>query len=202
MARIHVGSDQKLFIGLDTSSTAIGYAVSRDAQVIASGTMFPNGIKSVKASNQPKAVDFTWVVRIMALEIKLRDFLHELSVQTAVPYQQIRVAIESPAQTNRSKNAVRGTHGAFAVVLRMLFEMGFVKENIYTDFPPTTIKKTIASNGHAKKPIVANYVRDHFKMPELYEFASDDESDALAVLGTLLLSHHYYFADFSYKKEL
>lgn len=202
MARIHVGLDQKIFIGLDTSSTAVGYAVSIDARVIASGTLFPDGVKSSKSKLQPKAVDFTWLARILALEIKLRDLLHEVATQTAVPYQQMIVAIESPALTVKSKNAVRCTFGIFAVVLRMLLEIGFTHTHIHADYPPAHVKKAIASNGAAKKPIVADYVRDHFKLPEIYQFASDDESDALAVLGTLLLSHHFYFADFSFKKEL
>lgn len=52
-----------------------------------------------------------------------------------------------------------------------------------TEYKPTTIKKHIAGNGKAKKEEVEDGVRDILKRDDI-TFATDDESDAVAVALT------------------
>ena len=79
----------------------------------------------------------------------------------------------------RNKNAVRAIYGAWAAVDSALNRHGLAVTDAIT---PTTVKKIVGGHGKADKDEVAVGVRRLLRLPSDHEFATDDESDACAVI--------------------
>lgn len=81
----------------------------------------------------------------------------------------------------------------FPKITQTLFKVVGLSDMVFADIgeiieiPPTTIKKTLTGNGHAKKAIVAKNVRKILKLDKSIKFVTNDESDACAVVVTYLI---------------
>jgi crossover junction endodeoxyribonuclease RuvC len=63
-----------------------------------------------------------------------------------------------------------------------------LRDHEIVEVPPTTVKKTLTGDGKADKTAVEIAVRRILRLPPLYRFATDDESDACAVVLAYLLA--------------
>ncbi|GAA0840590.1 hypothetical protein GCM10008915_36440 [Bifidobacterium pullorum subsp. gallinarum] len=70
-------------------------------------------------------------------------------------------------------------HGAWSAVDRALTRLGY---EVTVNLAPTTVKKTLCGSGSADKKEVAEAVRKYCRLPADYKFATDDESDAAAIV--------------------
>lgn len=75
-------------------------------------------------------------------------------------------------------------YGAWAAVDRGLHKYGVEVADVIS---PTDVKKRIAGSGKAEKSDVAAGVRKLLGLAEDYRFATDDESDACAVVLAWLI---------------
>lgn len=109
-------------------------------------------------------------------------FIREQTKGGAVPYAAIARETWPPARNYENNDKV---HGCWSAVDRALSRFGLaVTDNI----SPTTVKKTLTGDGRAEKPAVAAAVRRYLALPSDYEFATDDESDACAVILAYLIA--------------
>lgn len=83
---------------------------------------------------------------------------------------------------------------AHAATTQALFKVVGVSElnlrdHRIVEIPPTTVKKTLTGSGKADKAEVAEAVRKMLCLPDGYAFATDDESDACAVILAYLIAN-------------
>ncbi|WP_083927093.1 crossover junction endodeoxyribonuclease RuvC [Paenibacillus terrigena] len=76
-------------------------------------------------------------------------------------------------------------HGAWSAVDRALARLDLV---VAANLTPSNVKKRVTGNGTAKKPEVAAAVRRILRLSDDYKFATDDESDAAAVVLAYLIA--------------
>lgn len=74
---------------------------------------------------------------------------------------------------------------------QVLFKAYGVTEEVFADFDlveyaAATIKKLVTGSGRADKTEVESAIRYELKLPETFKFASDDESDAIAIGLTII----------------
>lgn len=82
----------------------------------------------------------------------------------------------------------------FAATTQALFKVVGVSDVVLRDYfivelSPTTIKKTMTGSGKAEKIEVEYAVREILNLDSTYLFASDDASDACAVILTYLIEN-------------
>lgn len=58
---------------------------------------------------------------------------------------------------------------------------------VTANLAPTTVKKIVCGSGNADKKEVAAAVRKYCRLPDDYKFATNDESDAAAVILAYLI---------------
>lgn len=75
-------------------------------------------------------------------------------------------------------------HGSWSAVDRALARYGY---EVTANLTPSSVKKTVTGDGSAKKPEVAAGVRRLLGLAEDYPFATDDESDAAAIVLAWLI---------------
>lgn len=78
-------------------------------------------------------------------------------------------------------------HGAWSAVDRALASLGLA---VAANITPTSVKKIVTGSGKAEKADVAQAVRKWLRLPDDYRFATDDESDAAAVILAHLISEN------------
>jgi crossover junction endodeoxyribonuclease RuvC len=78
------------------------------------------------------------------------------------------------------------TQALFKVV--GVIDLTFADDGAITEISPTTVKKTVTGDGKADKVAVEVAVRRILRLPPLFRFATDDESDAAAVGLTYLIA--------------
>ncbi|MGN9867355.1 crossover junction endodeoxyribonuclease RuvC [Bacillus swezeyi] len=154
-------------LGLDLSLTSPGFAIIEakggKARLIKSAHF-----KTSASTDQPLRYE----------EIEAFTLLF---VRDNQPFDVIVREIWPPSKNYANNNKI---HGAWSAIERALHRYGFgVDENVY----PSTVKKTVTGNGNAKKPQVAESVREWLGLPDDYKFATDDHSDACAVALTYLI---------------
>ena len=97
------------------------------------------------------------------------------------PFDVIAREIWPPSRNYAQNNKI---HGAWAAVERALSRYGYeVNEHL----TPSNVKKTVTGNGGAKKPEVADAVRNLLGLPAEHKFDSDDHSDAAAIALAYLI---------------
>ncbi|MGG4453185.1 crossover junction endodeoxyribonuclease RuvC [Brevibacillus porteri] len=75
-------------------------------------------------------------------------------------------------------------HGSWSAVDRALTRYGY---EVTANLTPSNVKKTVTGDGSAKKPEVAAGVRRLLGLAADYPFATDDESDACAIVLAWLI---------------
>jgi crossover junction endodeoxyribonuclease RuvC len=88
-----------------------------------------------------------------------------------------------PARSFENNDKV---HGAWSAVDRALERFG---QRVTDHLSPSTVKRLVAGNGKAEKEDVADAVRKLLGLSPDYVFASDDESDACAVVLAWLIQN-------------
>ncbi|WP_188069008.1 crossover junction endodeoxyribonuclease RuvC [Brevibacillus brevis] len=83
-------------------------------------------------------------------------------------------------------------HGSWSAVDRALARYGYAVD---ANLTPSSVKKTVTGDGSAKKPEVAAGVRRVLGLAEDYPFATDDESDACAVILAWLIRENLIDAE-------
>lgn len=75
-------------------------------------------------------------------------------------------------------------HGCWSAVDRALNRLGLA---VTVNMTPSNVKKIVTGSGSAKKPEVAEHVRRILRLGADYKFATDDESDAAAIVLAYLI---------------
>lgn len=78
-------------------------------------------------------------------------------------------------------------HGAWSAVDRALDRLGLA---VTVNITPSRVKSLVTGNGRAEKPEVADAVRKWLRLPAEYKFATDDESDACAIVLAHLIAEN------------
>ncbi|UYZ15589.1 crossover junction endodeoxyribonuclease RuvC [Brevibacillus sp. WF146] len=102
----------------------------------------------------------------------------------AGPFSGVIREIWPPSRDYRLNDKI---HGAWSAVDRALARYGY---EVTANITPTTVKKTVTGNGKAEKAEVAAAVRRLLGLAEDYRFATDDESDAAAVVLAWLIGQN------------
>jgi crossover junction endodeoxyribonuclease RuvC len=160
------------YLGLDLSLSSPGFAVievaDRKPRLITTAH-----VKT--GSNDPQALRYE-LIEAFAL-LFLREQLR------AGPVEAIVRETWPPARDYRQNDKI---HGAWSAVDRALSRYGC---EVNANLTPTTVKKTVTGNGKAEKAEVAAAVRRLLGLAEDYRFATDDESDAAAVVLAYLIAN-------------
>ncbi|AQR77211.1 hypothetical protein BXP28_07390 [Paenibacillus larvae subsp. larvae] len=110
-------------------------------------------------------------------------FVREQTKSGAAPYASIIREAWPPARNYENNDKV---HGAWSAVDRALERFG---QHVTDHLSPSTVKRIVAGNGKAEKEDVAEEVRKLLGLPLDHVFASDDESDACAVVLAWLIQN-------------
>ena len=157
----------QLYAGLDLSLTSPGFAVvevrNRRPHIIAT-----SHVKTDAAEAQS--------LRYEIIEAHALLFFRQYADLTTLVRE-----IWPPARNFAQNDKV---HGAWSAVDRALRRLGL---EVTVNVAPTTVKKTVCGSGSADKKEVAAAVRKICGLAEDYRFATDDESDAVAIVLTHLL---------------
>ncbi|PAD72416.1 crossover junction endodeoxyribonuclease RuvC [Paenibacillus campinasensis] len=152
----------QLHAGLDLSLTSPGFAVievrNRQAHLIAT-----SNVKTVADEAQP--------LRYEVIEAHALLFFRKHSGLTTIVRE-----IWPPSRNFAQNDKV---HGAWSAVDRALSRLGL---EVTVNLAPPTVKKTLCGSGSADKKEVAAAVRRICRLPDDYKFATDDESDAAAIV--------------------
>lgn len=159
------------YVGLDLSLAAPGFAVvsvkDRRPSLIA-----VTHYKTLPADSQPLRYE---LIESFAL-VWLRDIMRK--------HGEISAVIRETWPPSRNPDLNDKVHGAWSAVDRALSRVGLA---VTANITPTSVKKAVTGNGNAKKPEVADGVRRILRLGEDYAFATDDESDACAVVLAWLI---------------
>lgn len=154
-------------LGLDLSLTSPGFAIIEakggKARLIKSAHF-----KTSASTDQPLRYE----------EIEAFALLFTRDNQ---PFDVIVREIWPPSRNYAQNNKI---HGTWSSVERALHRYGY---DIDVHVTPANVKKTVTGNGNAKKPQVAESVREWLGLPDDHKFATDDHSDACAVALTYLI---------------
>ncbi|MCY1105827.1 crossover junction endodeoxyribonuclease RuvC [Shouchella clausii] len=151
-------------LGLDLSITSPGFAVvdvKKGAPSLVTTAHFTT------AAATPQALRYEEIEAFALLFI--RDHM---------PFDVVVREIWPPSRNYAQNNKI---HGTWASVERALHRYGY---EVDVHVTPANVKKTVTGNGSAKKPEVAQGVRDILRLDEDYAFKTDDHSDAAAVALT------------------
>jgi crossover junction endodeoxyribonuclease RuvC len=154
-------------LGLDLSLTSPGFAVIE----IKNGK--PRLVKTANFTTDSGTVQALRYEEIEAFTL--------LFIRENKPFDVIAREIWPPSRNYAQNNKI---HGAWAAVERALSRYGY---EVTEHLTPSNVKKTVTGNGNAKKPEVAESVRDILKLGEDYKFDSDDHSDAAAIALSYLI---------------
>lgn len=152
----------QLHAGLDLSLTSPGFAVievrNRQAHLLAT-----SHVKTVAEEAQPLRYE---VIEAHAL-LFFRKYAGLLTLVREI----------WPPSRNFAQNDK--VHGAWSAVDRALTRLGY---EVTVNLAPKTVKNIVTGNGNADKKEVAAAVRRYCRLPDDYKFATDDESDAAAIV--------------------
>jgi crossover junction endodeoxyribonuclease RuvC len=98
----------------------------------------------------------------------------------------VRAVVRESFPPSRNARLPQTIYGAWAAVDRGLHKYGV---EVADTISPTDVKKRVTGNGKAEKAEVAAAVRKLLGLPEDYRFATDDESDAAAVVLAYLIAN-------------
>lgn len=96
----------------------------------------------------------------------------------------MRAVVRESFPPSRNARLPQTIYGAWAAVDRGLHKYGVEVADVIS---PTDVKKRIAGSGKAEKADVAVGVRKLLGLADDYQFATDDESDACAVVLAWLI---------------
>jgi crossover junction endodeoxyribonuclease RuvC len=154
-------------LGLDLSLTSPGFAIIE----VKKGKP-----RLIKTANFTTNADTAQALRYEEIEAFTLLFIRENK-----PFDVIAREIWPPSRNYAQNNKI---HGAWAAVERALSRYGYeVNEHL----TPSNVKKTVTGNGSAKKPEVAESVRQILGLPAEHKFDSDDHSDAAAIALAYLI---------------
>lgn len=151
-------------LGLDLSITSPGFAVV-DVKKGAASLVTTAHFKTAAATPQ-------------ALRYEEIEAFALLFIRDHMPFDVVVREIWPPSRNYSLNNKV---HGAWSAVDRALLRYGY---EVDTHYIPSSVKLSIAGAGNAKKPEVAQGVRDILRLDDDYAFKTDDHSDAAAVALT------------------
>lgn len=160
------------YLGLDLSLRSPGFAD------LAVKNRRPSIVRTAHFKTttvEPRALSYESIEAFTLL------FIREQTKGGTIPYSSIIRETWPPARNYENNDKV---HGAWSAVDRALARYDWsVTENL----SPSTVKKTVTGSGSAKKDEVATAVREILGLPADYKFATDDESDAVAVALAYLI---------------
>lgn len=152
-------------LGIDPSTGVVGWAV---VECEGSGyARVASGVWRLGRASRP-------------LPERLRE-LHQRLTAAIQAHAPLRLALESAFFGRNAASALR-IGEARGVVMMTAAQSGLAVEEI----PPASVKRRVAGGGAASKEQVGRMVRMHLAEPGA-EFASEDESDAIAVALCSLL---------------
>jgi crossover junction endodeoxyribonuclease RuvC len=162
------------YIGLDLSITSPGFAII-DVKTRKPTLIAHTHYKTESTDAQTLRYE---LIESFAL-VWLRDNFRKASPVAAVVRE-----IWPPARNYEQNDKI---HGAWSAVDRALSRVGL---SVVANIAPTSVKKAVAGSGKAEKPEVAVAVRRLCGLPADYVFATDDESDAAAVILAHLIAEN------------
>lgn len=156
----------KYFLGLDLSLASTGYAVvALDDDPICN-------IQVVEVGH----IDTT---KFKSTSVKLHHIQKKLISITEKFQLEKTIAKEKQFYRNfKTTESLFKVHGA---VEAALYTYDFV------DYANNTVKKQISGDGHCSKQHLATCVKSLLMLPSSFQFCTDDESDALAIVLTHFL---------------
>lgn len=160
------------YLGLDLSLRSPGFAD------IAVKKRVPS---LVRATHFKTDASETRVLSYESIEAYTLLFIREQTRAGTNPYAGIIRETWPPARNYENNDKV---HGAWSAVDRALARYDWTVD---AHLSPSSVKKQVTGNGGAKKDEVAAAVRRILRLPDDYVFATDDESDACAVVLAWLI---------------
>jgi len=157
---------QRVVAGIDPGSQKVGWAIATagDGGVL---QRIASGAWTLGRSSQP-----------------ITERLHRLHLEVdalLVEWQPEALALEAAFFGRNARSALR-LGEARGVILQVCGK----HEVPVQEIPPATVKRRVAGAGAASKERLAELVRTQFSLPDT-EFATEDESDALAVVACYLM---------------
>ena len=159
-------------LGLDLSLTSPGFAVIE----VKKGK--PRLIKTANFTTDSSTSQALRYEEIEAFTL--------LFIRDNKPFDVIAREVWPPARNYAQNNKI---HGAWSAVERALSRYGY---EVGEHLTPSNVKKVVTGavgspNGAAKKPEVAEAVRNILGLPAEHKFQSDDHSDACAIALAYLI---------------
>ncbi len=154
-------------LGLDLSLTSPGFAVievKRGKPRLIASANFTTDASTSQALRYEEIEAFTL-----------------LFIREHKPFDNIVREVWPPSRNYAQNNKI---HGAWAAVDRALSRYGY---EVDVHMTPSNVKKIVTGSGTAKKPQVAESVRNILGLADDYKFASDDHSDAAAIALAYLI---------------
>ncbi|WP_338463482.1 crossover junction endodeoxyribonuclease RuvC [Brevibacillus borstelensis] len=162
-----------VYIGLDLSLASPGFAAvsvrNRKPRLLA-------------ATHVKTGTDENYAQRYEAIEAFTTLFIRE-----QLRAGPVRAVVRESFPPSRNARLPQTIYGAWAAVDRGLHKYGVEVADVIS---PTDVKKRIAGSGKAEKADVAEGVRKLLGLAEDYRFATDDESDAAAVILAWLIGQN------------
>jgi crossover junction endodeoxyribonuclease RuvC len=148
-------------LGLDLSLTSPGFAVIE----------VPTAGKNAGKPRLIKTANFTTDSGTsQALRYEEIEAFTLLFIRDNKPFDVIAREVWPPARNYAQNNKI---HGAWSAVERALSRYGY---EVGEHLTPSNVKKVVTGNGAAKKPEVAEAVRNILGLGEDYKFDSDDHA--------------------------
>nr|WP_206529612.1 crossover junction endodeoxyribonuclease RuvC [Brevibacillus sp. SYP-B805] len=160
------------YLGLDLSLSSPGFAVIEVAD---------RKPRLITTAHVKTGSDDPQALRYELIEAYTLLFLREQL--RAGPFEAIVRETWPPARDYRQNDKI---HGAWSAVDRALSRYGY---EVNANLTPSSVKRTVTGNGKAEKAEVAAAVRRLLGLTEDYRFATDDESDACAVVLAYLIAN-------------
>jgi crossover junction endodeoxyribonuclease RuvC len=154
-------------LGLDLSLTSPGFAVIE----VKKGKP-----RLIKTANFTTDSGTSQALRYEEIEAFTLLFIRDNK-----PFDVIAREVWPPARNYAQNNKI---HGAWSAVERALSRYGY---EVGEHLTPSNVKKVVTGNGTAKKPEVAEAVRNILALDEDYKFDTDDCSDACAIALAYLI---------------
>jgi crossover junction endodeoxyribonuclease RuvC len=154
-------------LGLDLSLTSPGFAVIE----VKKGKP-----RLIKTANFTTDSGTSQALRYEEIEAFTLLFIRDNK-----PFDVIAREVWPPARNYVQNNKI---HGAWSAVERALSRYGY---EVGEHLTPSNVKKIVTGNGAAKKPEVAEAVRNILGLPTEHKFDSDDHSDACAIALAYLI---------------